>query len=75
MSRYINSRKEDLESIATMIAALWWQGIKEKMEKCFAKADFKRTETTKSGIATYDEDNCQEIIMMHAGNFERTMLW
>lgn len=43
-----------------MEAALWWQVRKGTVQKCFAKAEFKRTETIVPWTATY-EDNSWKI--------------
>lgn len=53
--------KRRLGSLAITTTSAWWQGTKEMVEKCFAKADFKRTKTMERGIATYDENDFEEI--------------
>lgn len=60
MSCHSSARKEDSESNAIMEAALWWQVRKGTVQKCFAKAKFKRTETIVPWTATY-EDNSWKI--------------
>lgn len=44
-----------------MIAAPWWQGMKEIVQKFFAKAAFRQTKTIEPGTSTYSEDNSEEI--------------
>lgn len=61
MPCHISSRKRDSEGIAIRISASGWQRTKEMVQKCFAKADFRRTETMKPGAATYIEGYSKEI--------------
>lgn len=61
MPRHISSRKEELENIAIMIAVSCWQGTKETKQKCFAKVEFKRTQTIQPETMAYNEDDSEEI--------------
>lgn len=44
-----------------MIAASWWQGMKETVQKCFVKAEFKWIETIGPWTTTYEEDNSEKV--------------